>query len=287
VNTLSSPLACLNKVASEFGAAMSSVTSPAKAVISVPRAGGDRHDFVLELSATGSAVSAREEPPVRLPVFCPDRHINAGGSFCLGWGSTAAPEVVDEDSARTWWTAVTRFLQLQLTANELGIWPNRANDWAHGDAAGHQDLAETAADSMGERFRHDLRTGNFSVIREPHVRGARLELRREGRHTARVAIGPPAKLKDSHVPCPCDQPEGMTVDACRDHVDQLTCFMLELWRWRQSEGQFLRELAKSGATCCGTLKSCKLRDAITREKASAMKRNRHARRHKPRRRPRL
>ncbi|MGJ4728756.1 E2 domain-containing protein [Luteimonas sp. SDU101] len=287
MSVLSSPLACLDKVASEFAATLSSATSPAKAVISVPRAGGDRHDFVLELSVTGSAVSVREEPPVRLPVFCPDRHINAGGSFCLGWGSTAAPAVVDEDSARTWWTRVTRFLQLQLTANELGIWPNRANDWAHGDAAGHQALAEAAADSMGERFRRDLRAGNFSVIREPHVRGARLELRREGRHIARIAIGPPAKLKGSQVSCPCDQPEGMTVDGCRDHVDQLIRFVLELWRWRQSEGRFLRELAKSGAACCGTLKSCKLRDAITRDKASTTKRNRHARRHKPRRRPRL
>ena len=283
----SSPLACLDKVASEFAATLLSATSPAKAVISVPRAGGERHDFVLELSATGSAVSVREEPPARLPVFCPDRHINVGGSFCLGWGPTAAPAVVDEESARAWWTAVVRFLQLQLTANELGVWANGANDWGHGDAAKHQAVAEAAAGSTGERLRHDLRAGNFSVIREPHARGARLELRREGRHIARIAIGPPAKLKDSHVPCPCDQPEGMTVDACRDHVDQLSRFMLELWRWRQSEDQFLRELAESGATCCGTLKNCKLRDAITRENVATMKRNRHACRHKPRRRPRL
>ncbi len=283
----SSPLACLDKVASEFAATLSSATSPAKAVISVPRAGGDRHEFALELSATGSAVSVREEPPVRLPVFCPDRHINAGGSFCLGWGPTAAPAVVDDGSARAWWTAVVRFLQLQLTASELGVWANGANDWGHGDAAKHQMVAEAAAASMGERFRHDLRAGNFSVIREPHVRGARLALRREGRHIARIAIGPPAKLKDSHAPCPCDQPEGTTVVACRDHVDQLTHFILELWRWRESEGRFLRELAKGGATCCGTLKRCKLRDAITREKASTINSDRHARRHKPRRRPRL
>lgn len=283
----SSPLACLDKVASEFGVTSSSATSPAKVAISVPRAGGDRHDFVLELSATGSAVSVREEPPVRLPVFCPDRHINEGGSFCLGWGSTAAPAVVDEESARAWWTTVVRFLQLQLTANELGVWTNGANDWAHGDAASHQALAEAAADGLGARFRDDLRAGKFAVTCEPHVRGARLELRREGNHIARVAIGPPARLKDSRVPCPCDQSAGMTVDACRDHADHLARFTAELWRWREAEDQFLSELAKRGATCCETLKNCKLRDVVAREKASTMKKDRHARRHKPRRRPRL
>jgi hypothetical protein len=282
-----SPLAYLDKVASEFGVTRSSATSPAKVIISVPRAGGDRYDFALELSATGSAVSVREEPPVRLPVFCPDRHINEGGSFCLGWGSTATPAVVDEESARAWWTTVVRFLQLQLTANELRVWANGANDWAHGDAARHQALAEAAADSLGTRFRDDLRAGKFAVIREPHVRGARLELRREGSHIARVAIGPPARLRDIQAPCPCDEPAVMTVEACHDHADQLTRFTTELWRWRETEDQFLRDLAKRGITCCGTLKNCKLRGAIAGERVSAMKKDRHARRHKPRRRPRL
>lgn len=283
----SSPLACLDKVGSEFGVVRSSATSLNKVVISVPRAGGDRHDFALELSTAGSSVAVREEPRARLPAFCPDRHINEDGSFCLGWGSTAAPAVVDEDSARAWWTAVVRFLQLQLTANELGAWKNGANDWAHGDAARHQALAEAAAESLGTRFRDDLRAGKFSVIREPHIRGARLELRREGNHIARVTIGPPARLKDSRTPCPCDQPAGMTVDACADHADHLVRFTAELWRWREAEDLFLRELEKRGITCCGTLKSCKLREVIARENALKMKNDRHARRHKPRRRPRL
>lgn len=283
----SSPLAWLDKVASEFGVTSSSATSPAKAVISVPRAGGDRHDFALELSATESAVSVREEVPVRLPVFCPDRHINKDASFCLGWGSTAAPAVVDEESARAWWTAVVRFLQLQLTANELAVWTNRANDWAHGDAASHQALAEAAADSLGVRFRDDLRSRTFSVRRALHVRGARLELRREGRQIARIAIGPPAALKNSRIPCPCDQSAGVTVGACSDHADHLIRFTVGLWRWQEAEDQFLRKLAKLGEKCCGTLKKCKLQDVIAREKSSTMKKDRHARRQKPRRRPRL
>lgn len=229
----------------------------------------------------------REDPPIRLPRFCPDRHINEKGWFCLGWGSTAAPAVVNDDSARAWWTAVVRFLQLQLTASELGVWANTVNDWAHGDAARHQALAEAAADSLGTHFREDLRAGKFAVIREPHVRGARLELRREDRHIARVAIGSPVKLKDSRVPCPCDQPVGMTVGVCRDHVDHLTRFTAELWRWREAEGQFLRELVRRGVACCGALKDCKLRDAIACERVSTMKKDRHGKRHKPRRRPRL
>jgi len=194
---------------------------------------------------------------------------------------------VDEDSARAWWTAVVRYLQLQLKANEIGVWANGTNDWAHGDAAGHQALAEAAADSLGTRFRYDLRAGKFEVFREQHARGARLELRRSGSHIARVAVGPPATLKDSRVPCPCDQPAGMTVGACRDHADQLARFTAELWRWREAEDRFLRELARRGVACCGALKRCTLRNFIVREKAATVKKERHTLRHKPRRRPRL
>jgi len=287
VNTPSSPVASLVAVACDFGVIVSSVVSPTQAAISVPRAAGDRYEFALELLATGDAVSVREQLPLRLPVFCPDRHINEGGWFCLGWDSTAVPEVVDEKSARAWWTAVVRFLQLQLAANELGVWVNQSNDWAHGNAAIHQELAEAAAKILGARFRDDLRAARFLVTRKLHTRGARLELRRDGRLTARVAVGPPDRLMDRRVVCPCDESAGVPVDACRDHSDQLIRFTVALWRWKEAEAQFLRELARRGAVCCGTLKKCKLRDAIAREKASTLTSDRHARRHKSRRRPRL
>lgn len=280
-------MSSLGAVASDFGVSVSSAASLSKVSISIPRAGGDQHEIALELLATGNEVRVREHPPLRLPVFCPDRHLNDGGWFCLGWGSTAAPAIVDEESARAWWTAVIRFLQLQLAANERGVWVSEANDWAHGDAAKHQELAEAAAEILGARFRNDLRARKFSVTREPHARGARLELRRDGRHVARVTIGPPGRLKDRHVPCPCDDSNDVPVEACRDHAEHLIRFTTELWRWREGEAQFLRELARRGAACCGTLESCGLREAIASERASTMKRDRHARRHKARRRPRI
>lgn len=282
-----SPLECLGEVAPEFGATLSSATSPATAVISVPRAGGDRHDFELSLSVVSSAITVREAPPPRLPSFCPDRHINFDGSFCLGWGPTSPPIVVDNDSARAWWTAVVRFLQLQLTARERGVWANTINDWAHGEAADHQALAEAAADKLGPRFRADLSAGKFSVVREAHSRVARLELRRSGAHVGRIVLARPARLKDRKVLCPCDGPSESNVGECHDHADQLIAFTLELWRWQRAEAKFLREFVKRGASCCGTLSECKLRDAIALENSSKSKWEQHARRHRPRRRPRL
>lgn len=284
-----SPLDGLEEVAPDFGATVSRTGAQAKAtaVVSVPRAGGDRHDFSLELFTTGSVVFAREEPPSRLPIFCPDRHINPGGSFCLGWGSTAPAAVIDQSSARAWWTAVVRFLQLQLTANDLGVWENGTHDWAHGDAADHQLLAEVAADQLGPRFRADLADRKFAVVREAHARGTRLELRRNGMHVAKLTIGPPSRLKDSKVTCPCDCAAGAAIAECGDHADHLIAFTTEMWRWQQAEAKFLRDLARTGAVCCGTLKKCTLREAIAIESASAREKGRHARRHKPRRRPRL
>lgn len=283
----SSPVSLLGAVASDFGVSVSSAASLSQVSISVPRAGGDRHEFALQLLASGNEVRVREHPPLRLPVLCPDRHLNDGGWFCLGWGSTAAPAIIDEGSARAWWTAVIRFLQLQLAASERGVWVSEANAWAHGDAARHQELAEAAADILGARFRDDLRAGKFSVVREPHARGARLELRRDGKHVARIAIGPPGRLKDRHVPCPCDASNDVPVETCGDHAEHLIRFTTELWCWREGEAQFLRELARSGAACCGTLRNCGLRDAIASERTRTAMRDRHARRHKARRRPRL
>lgn len=278
---------CLDAVGADFGATLSGTSSPASAIISVPRPGGDRHEFSLELIASGNVVTVREAPPNLLPVFCPDRHINPGGSFCLGWGSTALADVIDENSARAWWTAVVRFLQLQLSANETRMWLNGANDWAHGEAATHQARAEAAAGQLGPNFRNDLRAGKFSVSHEEHKRGGRIELRRRGLHVARVFVGPPVRLKEDNVRCPCDDPAGPTVGDCGDHADHLAVFATELWHWQQAETRFGRDLALRGQACCGTLDDCKLRDAIERVKTSSDKKRRHALRHRPRRRPRL
>jgi sirohydrochlorin ferrochelatase len=287
VNTTASPIRFLEEVATDFGATLDPSSSPAVARVPVIRASGRRHEFVLHVSPTGSAAHAREAPPEQLPRFCPDRHINGDHTFCLGWGPTSPSTVVDPASARAWWSAVVRFLRLQVTANETRRWMNGSSDWAHGDAAQHQARAEAAAEALGPRFRGDLQRGAFSVVREPHTRGARIALRRDGAHVARIVLGPPARLKDGDVTCPCEALGNQAVTECGDHVDHLTTFIAELWNWKDREAKFARDLARTGARCCGTLDHCTLRIAIADVDSQKKKKELHARRHRPRRRPRL
>jgi hypothetical protein len=48
-----------------------------------------------------------------LPEFCPERHINDDGSFCLG---LRAGEGITEETARAWWAKLHAFLLCQETA---------------------------------------------------------------------------------------------------------------------------------------------------------------------------
>jgi len=271
-----SPLKWLAQVAPTFGVTVHGTESPATAEVSVPRADGDLYGFQLELSEAGCSVSVREQNAALLPTFCPDRHINSGGWFCLGWGSTAPPEVVDAASANDWWTIVIRFLQLQLTANELGAWINGDGDWAHGDAAKHQRDAEALAERLGERFLDDLRRGDFHLRQEKKRGSVRLDLQRGARHVARLHLGAD-KIIGTKRPCPCDTQQAAPLDQCADHVVVLREFIEQLYLWRRKEAQFFRNLAQAGSTCCGKLRKCGLQAAVAKHQESKKTGASHAR----------
>src|SRR5262245_42531746 len=67
--------------------------------------------YSLEVANFGyGKVTAKEKPRKRLPGCCPERHINAGGTFCLNWEAGDPLEIVDSLSARQWWSLLTAFL---------------------------------------------------------------------------------------------------------------------------------------------------------------------------------
>ena len=82
-----------------------------------------------------------------LPPFCPERHINEDGSFCLG---LRAGERITDKTALTWWTKLHAFLLCQETAAESGLWPHNAQI-SHGEAGEIELLAERAATEIGLR----------------------------------------------------------------------------------------------------------------------------------------
>jgi hypothetical protein len=79
-----------------------------------------------------------------LPAYCPERHVNGDGSFCLGL-TTFAPSAEKLDD---FWETVRAYLLCQDFAAKHGRWPS--GRWmSHGSSAIHQMEAERAAAAAG------------------------------------------------------------------------------------------------------------------------------------------
>ncbi|GKQ53573.1 hypothetical protein BRSPCE3_44280 [Bradyrhizobium sp. Ce-3] len=178
-----------------------------------------------------------------LPAFCPERHINPDGSFCIG---LRAGEGITAETAPAWWDKLHAFALCQETAAETGFWPSEAQ-LSHGDAGEVELAAESAADQLGLRAAYreavafdtgliasglrkvDPRTGTLRNGRSACVCGrtdrrGRILLRRD---CYRSGLGCPIALEHRR----------------RIMVDRY---------WRSLRGH---------VTCCGTMQECPLRSS--------------------------
>lgn len=258
------PLHLLEGIASEFGATLTVNGRHATGKITITLPSGQSHVFALGLTNDGGKISVREDPPGgHLPAFCPDRHINSDGSFCLGWGEGNPTEIHNVDAAHQWWSTVVRFLAHQVSANKRRVWPGRENDRAHGVAAQHQAVAEQLAAKFGPAFVYDLHDGLLTVRLERRRRNPRLELYRNGRLIARAFFNS-VGLKRDRLPCPCNRVPPTPITQCGTHADALAHFTAALYHWHQEEHSFLKGLAARGKRCCGTLRECGLATVCAR-----------------------
>ena len=102
---------------------------------------GDQFDLVIDTGVSEVAVS-EEVVGKRLPQACPERHINYGGSFCLGYRRAA---VASRQQAEAFWQTLRGYLLAQQFAERHGRWP-AGRGLSHGiEAADNQIKAELAA----------------------------------------------------------------------------------------------------------------------------------------------
>jgi len=71
--------------------------------IDVPEPDGSNTQFVVRIYSCGNEIKVRETAG-RLPRFCPPRHINDDGTFCLGWPPMKMDHITDMVAAARWWT---------------------------------------------------------------------------------------------------------------------------------------------------------------------------------------
>lgn len=260
------PVALLAAVAGEFGALATLIDAATlELAIDLARFDGRVVKYAITAESNGSKVRARESRPLHLPAFCPERHINADGSFCLYWEGEDALDVVDEPSARVWWETLYRFLLDQERAAKLGRWPT-TDGWAHGNAARFQQRAIAAAARLGDRFVQALRDRRLTVVkRRRHGSNAdsTLDVLLHGRHVFSVwSLRQRVVNKKQRCFCQSDSPRRpKRLGRCRTHADDARDLAVALARWDEAEIEFWRIAAHM--PCCGTCKSCPLKQALS------------------------
>lgn len=104
---------------------------------------GTSQTFTVEVNEDEIGAVHVRETSGALPSWCPDRHINHDGWFCLGLGEQEITNPRTSDESNRWWARLVGYLKLQVLAAETGLWEHAA--WAHGDAARSQRLFEEEA----------------------------------------------------------------------------------------------------------------------------------------------
>uniref|UniRef100_UPI003C2CFE3B E2 domain-associated cysteine-rich protein n=1 Tax=Altererythrobacter segetis TaxID=1104773 RepID=UPI003C2CFE3B len=225
----------------------------------VPHSDGRKPVYGLTISFAGASASARETTPSLLPAFCPERHINRDGSFCLYWRYVDDIVIDGPEAARAWWETLLRFLQLQTRAARRRHWPDGFGR-AHGAAAAtHQLRAELAAERLGDRFSAYLADRRLTVlVKGDGPEGPAVRVLQDGRRLYAVWM---RKRRVVNLRRPCLCPAGArrrptVLRACGDHADAAATLALELHGVVEEEKLFWK--AASGTPCCGTMDGCPL-----------------------------
>jgi hypothetical protein len=177
-----------------------------------------------------------------LPAFCPERHINEDGSFCLGF--RAGRKVHDIASAENWWKKLHVFLLCQETAEETGVWP-KALQISHGEAGELELEAEEVAESLGllDAYREAVRYNGGMIAR----------------YLRRVRAGT-YRLFNGRAACVCGRRNRRGVlrlrRQCRKRGDP--CLPVMEVRRREAERRFWQRYS-SKVACCGRMRECPLK----------------------------
>jgi hypothetical protein len=210
----------------------------------VPRPmGGFWNSVTIEISTSANGkLQAREFPANQWPTFCPQRHINHEGHFCLGLSEV--PTVTNAATASRWWQILQEHLGLQFTADATRTWPPHL-EWDHGEAGATQVEMESLATKNGMAQdvtdAHFYRVGWLAAKDLPRLTKAK------------------DRLVKGRAPCPkgC-QKRGHPIlrRKCskREAVFQLV--KLE-WQKRKQATDFWKEV--EGQPCCGRMKNCPLK----------------------------
>ncbi len=213
--------------------------------------------YCLTVTQYENTLKVKESVPKNLPAFCPQRHINSDGTFCLGFGSDFPREVSSEDAARVWFETLYKYLQIQARAANLRVWPGNSQ-WAHGGASTHQLKAMVASLKISTEIRTTLDKGELTVRQRSSNKRKILEVLRHGVVIFRI-WDRSKKVINMKKPCFCNSSERRRprrIGRCSDHAMQAVSLAFAMRDMELEEQRFWASYA--GRSCCGTCDICPL-----------------------------
>lgn len=255
---MSTALHLLTQISPDYGGGcVQSSNSTVILTLPVRLVDGRTIPYVLELRDFDSVVSVREESSEHLPPFCPERHINSDGTFCLNYSPVHSLKIEDEATARVWMETVYKFLKLQERAKRLRRWPND-KAWAHGDAARHQMRVQAAVKVLGSNL-VQAQSSRLLTVRRRYSKGrAILELLHKGECLYRVWEAT-KKVANQSRKCLCGisgRRRPRALRKCLDHSAQAVELVLALHEWGQEEKRYWDIMQNQ--VCCGSFDNCPL-----------------------------
>ena len=216
---------------------------------------GRRQLFNLKATQDNERLLIKENNG-NFPCFCPNRHINSGGYFCLGLE-------VDDLKILDWISYVKEYLRAQAYVNKHRKWPKNIKEWSHGNAAEYQKLVE---DSLKL-----LSANNLSIDFK------KIKLVRAGRNkqypnqcnyhlyydSDLIATGVEGKVLNKRASCICitdgsGRHRHKTIGSCK-HQCTKVLYQIPFNEKRRvsEEDRFWRDC--DNESCCMTMDECKLK----------------------------
>ncbi|SSY68809.1 E2 domain-associated cysteine-rich protein [Alcaligenes faecalis] len=248
----------IKQVAPRFGGTYTSTNETSGILdLSVLLVDGRTLKYRLVLKQVGKQLSAREEYPTHLPAFCPERHINSDGTFCLYYPAADRLEVYDEASAISWMETLYKYLKLQDRATRQRKWPS-TSFWAHGDAALHQLKALDAASELSLDITNAVKNDRTILKRRTSKGRPILEVWVENTRVFSVWEHCKKVINQSRR-CFCQSSrtrKPKKIRRCNDHAKQAVILAFAIRDWQVEEQKFWDCL--NDKYCCGTCDNCPL-----------------------------
>lgn len=214
--------------------------------------------YSLTVTQYENVLKVKESTPKNLPAFCPERHINSDGTFCLGFGSDFPREVSNEENAVIWFETLYKYLQTQARAANLRVWPGNSQ-WAHGDASSHQLKAMVASSKISTEIRASFDNGELTLRRSSSRRRKILEVLILGKVIFRI-WEQSAKVINTKRACFCKssgRKRPKRIGRCGDHALQAISLAFAIRDLESEEAKFW--VAYAGSSCCNTCDACPLK----------------------------